>query len=65
MEKGALHDDDDDDDNDDKDDNIDKHLWDKSRRKGPQMAKMNSMLPRPTLKTVLAIGCVKSLYKST
>ena len=26
---------------------------------------MNSMLPRPTLKTVLAIGCVKSLYKST
>ena len=62
MEKGALHDDDD---NDDKDDNIDKHLWDKSRRKGPQIAKMNSMLPRPTLKTVLAIGCVKSLYKST
>ena len=41
------------------------NLWEKRRRGGPNIAKMANMEPRLTLKTVLTVGLVASLYRST
>ena len=43
----------------------DHNLWERRRRRGPKSAKMANMLPRLTLNTLLTIGLVASLYKST